>query len=499
MEQNEEIILELRGVSKRFPGTLAVDRVGLAVKAGEVHAVMGENGAGKSTLMHIIAGSFADYGGEVFVRGGRAELRSPAMARAAGIGMIHQELSLAAPLSVAENILAGRLPTRAGGWLLDRRELAREASRWLLRVGLGELDPLTPVEALSQHEAQLVEIAKALSSNPSILIMDEPTSALSRREVERLFELIAELKCRGLAILYISHHLPEVFQVADRVTVMRDGRRMGTHRMEEVTPPQLVEMMVGRTVSQARVERQREPGRARLVARGLSRHGFFHDVSFQIGEGEILGLAGLAGAGRSELARSICGIDPLDEGELWLDGEEITPGSMTGAMRAGLAYLTENRKLDGLALALTAQENVAAALRAKTGKLTTGRAGRGLFSGLAERLQLHPPEPGRAARQFSGGNQQKLLLGKWLATAPEALILDEPTRGVDVGAKWVIHQAIAALADAGKCVLLISSDLPELVSLADRVVTLRKGRLTCELGRENLTEQAVLLAANESA
>ena len=490
-----EPVLELRSVSKRFPGTLAVDRVDFAAQAGEVHALMGENGAGKSTLMNTIAGEFSDYSGEIYIRGRRAELRTPALARAAGIGMIHQELSLALPLSVGENILAGRLPTR-GGWLLDKKELVREASRWLLRVGLGELDPLTPVEMLSQHEAQLVEIAKALSLSPSILIMDEPTSALSRREAATLFELIAELKCRDLAIVYISHHIPEVFEVADCVTVMRDGRRVGSHPIGELSAGRLVEMMVGQALERTAIQRRIEPGDVRFIVKDFSRYGFFHHVSFEARGGEIVGIGGLAGAGRSELARSLCGLDPSDAGEITLDGLALEPTDLRACLKRGLAYLGEDRKRDGLALALGARDNALAALNVKSRRLVGGERARKIFTEQAAALQLYPPEPERPVSQFSGGNQQKILLAKWLATAPEVCILDEPTRGVDIGAKQVIHEAIAHLADAGKCVILISSDLPELVALSDRVLIMRKGRFIREMRKEELSEEAVLLAAN---
>ena len=478
-------VLRLAHVGKRYPGTIAVDGVDFEACAGEVHALMGENGAGKSTLMKILAGAFNDYTGEIFVGGWPVRLHTPAQAKAAGIAMIHQELSLAPPLSIAENILAGRLPGR-GGWL-DRKAMLEEARLWLARVGL-VLDPRLAVETLSQHERQLVEIAKALSNEPSILIMDEPTSALSRTEVDILFSLICDLKSRGLTILYISHYLPEVFRVADRCTVMRDGRKVDTRPICLFTPEKLVEMMIGRKASEAVVRRARAPGGVRLRVRGLSRYGFFHRASFDVRAGEILGIGGLAGAGRSELARSLCGIDPCDEGEVSLDGAECDGRSF--------AYLTEDRKLEGLALLNTARENALAALNARRRRLVPRREGAGIFSRLAAELRLHPAEPERQTLQFSGGNQQKILLAKWLATAPAVCILDEPTRGVDVGAKQVIHEAIGRLADSGTGVILISSDLPELVGLSDRIAILRKGHLVGEMRKGEFSEDAVLLAAN---
>ena len=488
--------LELAGVSKRYPGTLAVDGVDLAVRAGEVHALVGENGAGKSTLMKIIAGSFADYTGEIRLSGKPVRLDSPSAARAAGVAMIYQELSLAPPVSVAENILAGRLPACRG--VVDRKAMRMEARRCLALVGLEDLDPATPAEDLSQHEAQLVEIAKALGAGPCILVMDEPTSTLSRQEVARLFEIIRRLRRRGIAIIYISHHLSEVFEVADRVTVLRDGRKVATCDVAEVTKERLVEMMVGGAVSDLYAERARRPGRVRLEVRGLDRWGFFHDASFHVREGEILGIGGLAGAGRSELARSLCGIDPRDAGRVLLDGRDVTPASAADAIGAGLVYLTEDRKAEGLALRLSAAENLLAAVIPRYCRfgLYRGGPGAGLVRGLMARLQIQPREPRREAATFSGGNQQKVLLGKWLATSPEVLVLDEPTRGVDVGAKVVIHRAIAEAADRGACVLLVSSDLPELVGLSDRVLIMRAGHLIGEMAGQACTEQAVLLAAN---
>lgn len=485
--------IQMISISKEFAGTRAVSNVDFEARAGEVHALMGENGAGKSTLMKILAGSFSDYTGDVLMHGRKVLLHSPAHAKAAGIAMIYQELSLTPTLSIAENILAGRLPRR--GLLLDHRALRTEATHWLKRVGL-TYDSDTPVKALSQHERQLVEIAKALSGRPSVLVFDEPTSALSRPEVELLFGIIRELKAEGLAIIYISHHLPEVFAVSDRCTVLRDGRMVAMNPLSALTTESLVEMMIGHAASSGTIPRRRVPGEIRLRVKEFSRLGFFHDVSLEVRAGEILGVGGLAGAGRSELARSLIGIDPSDGGEITLDGKPLVPGSLRANMRRGLAYLTEDRKQEGLALVNSAGENTLSALNARRSRLVPDREGAGIFDRLARDLQLSPPEPDQQVVQFSGGNQQKVLLAKWLATAPEVIILDEPTRGVDIGAKQVIHEAIARLADSGKCVILISSDLPELVGLSDRVIILRKGRLVREMPQQELSEEAVLLAAN---
>jgi ABC-type sugar transport system ATPase subunit len=490
------VALELKGVSKSYPGTLAVDRVDLTVRTGEVHAVVGENGAGKSTLMKIIAGSFSDYTGEVFVSSKCVHLRTPAAARAVGIAMIHQELSLAAPLSIAENILAGRLPARYG--IINRRVMLKEALGWIEEVGLTGLDPLTTVETISQHEAQLVEIAKALASRPCILVMDEPTSALSREEVHHLFTVIRRLRLNGLTVVYISHHLAEILEIADRVTVMRDGRGVGTYNIPDVSEQQLVEMMIGGAISDLYARRKADPTEERFAVKSLSRHGFFHGVSFGIRSGEILGVGGLSGSGRSELARSLCGIDPLDEGIISLDGKALTFRNYRDAVAAGVVYLPEDRKMQGLALRMSVMENALSAIiphQSRHGFYSANR-GSDLLHSFLRRLEIVPPQPERLAGALSGGNQQKVLLAKWLMSRPEVLILDEPTRGVDVGAKVLIHKAIAELADFGKCVLLISSDLPELVGLSNRIIIMYKGHMIGEMDKGRATETSVLLAAN---
>ncbi|MDI1335830.1 MAG: sugar ABC transporter ATP-binding protein [Lacunisphaera sp.] len=484
----------MTGIAKSFANTYAVRGVDFSAAAGEVHALMGENGAGKSTLMKILAGAFHDYTGEIRLHGRAVQLHSPAHAKAAGIEMIYQELSLVPQVSIAENMLAGRLPVKRG-FLLDRAAMVAETRHWLEKVGL-DCDPLLRVDGLSPHEAQRVEIAKALSNRPSILVMDEPTSSLSRREVEILFRLIRELKAQGLAVIYISHHLPEVFAVSDRCTVLRDGQRIVSRPIHEFTAVSLVELMVGRSVTESAIPREHEPGEVRLRVRQLTRKGFFHRLNFEVRAGEVLGIGGLAGAGRSEFARSLCGIDPVDDGEVDLDGKAYPGGDLCDAIRAGFAYLTEDRKSEGLALFNTALQNAGDAVIAGRRTLLPAAAAREGFARLAVELELLPPEPQRQAVQFSGGNQQKVLLAKWLATNPEVCILDEPTRGVDVGAKRVIHEAIARLADRGKCVILLSSDLPELVALSDRVIIMRKGRFVGEQRRGVFTEDSILLAAN---
>ena len=482
--------LSMEGVSKRFPGMLAVDGVDFEVMPGEVHALMGENGAGKSTLMRILAGSFDDYTGTIRIGGREVSIHSPAAAREQGIGMVYQELSLARPISIAENLLAGRLPAR-WGMFLDRRRLQREARAAMSLLGL-DLDPLKTIGEISPHEAQLVEIAKVLGNHPCILVLDEPTSSLSREEVQRLFEIIRGLRNRGLAIVYISHHLPEVFEIADRVTVLRDGKKIATCDIHEVTPHSLVRMMVGGHVDEYALRREAPVGDPVLHVEHLTRAGFFHDVSFTLRAGEILGLAGLSGAGRTELARSLCGLDFVHHGGTRLAGVPLARNDYPANVARGITYLTEDRKRDGLFLRLPVTTNLLAAMPAGRGTAP----GASLVERRLRELAIAAASPEADAGTLSGGNQQKVLLGKCLNAEPRVLILDEPTRGVDVNAKRGIHEAVVRLVETGAAVLLISSDLPELAGLSDRVLVLRKGRLIGELPREALSEEALLLAAN---
>lgn len=492
--------LEMRGVSKRFPGTLAVDHVDFRVKPGEVHALIGENGAGKSTLMKMLAGSFTDYTGEIYVSGQKVELHSPRAAKDSGIGMIYQELSLARPISIYENLLVGRLPVHKGLPFVNKKEAIAKSKELLERVGLGHIDPEMPISEISQCEAQLVEIAKVLGNSPRIIVMDEPTSALSSEEVGRLFNIVRQLKEEGLAIIYISHHLAEIFTVCDAVTVMRDGKKIGTYDIGEMDQKKLIELMVGRSVSEFYKDRQSKAGEEMFRVEDLSRWGFFHHVNFSVKSGEVMGITGLAGAGRSELARAIVGVDRIDDGKMYLQGKEVHFKSMHEAIDAGIGYLTESRKTDGLALAQSVADNAMAAIiyrRAKGGVYNPkSKANRQLVDELIEQLVVYPAEPDRPVMNLSGGNQQKVLLTKWLAMKPKVLILDEPTRGVDVGAKEVIHNAVRELAASGSAVILISSDLPEMVGLADRAVVLRNGHIIGEVGREDMSEQSLLLAAN---
>lgn len=502
-QNTTEFALKMVGVSKRYPGTLAVDNVDFEVKRGEVHALVGENGAGKSTLMKMLAGSFSDYTGQILVGGQPVTLHTPSEAKQQGIEMIYQELSLALPISIAENILVGRLPKK--GMFIDTKSMKEQSKKLLERVRLSHLDTTMPISEISQHEAQLVEIAKALGNDPHILVMDEPTSALSREEVNILFGIIEDLKKQGISIVYISHHLPEIFEVADRVTVMRDGKKVGTHEIRSskedsncVDSEKLVELMVGRSINDFYSKRDANVGEEILRIEKLSRYGFFHDVSFGVKKGEIVGICGLAGAGRTELARSIVGADPIDAGNIYLEGKKLRVKNMSSALSAGIAYLTENRKTEGLALRMSVEENALAALIPELSQsfVYSRSKGKKPLAALIERLNIIAPSTNSMVSNLSGGNQQKVLLAKWLAIKPRVLILDEPTRGVDIGAKMHIHHTIEELANEGHAIILISSDLPELVGLSDRAMIMRGGHFIGEIQQGELSEDTLLLAAN---
>lgn len=491
------IALQMKKVSKRFPGTLAVNEVDFEVYAGEVHALMGENGAGKSTLMKMLAGLYDDYTGEILVDGKPVELRSPAEAKSHGIEMMYQELSVAYNRSVQENLFAGNLPGK--GKFVDFKKMREDAVELLKKVKLEEIDPSTIMKDISQHESQLIELAKALNHNPKILVMDEPTSALSNREVKMLFDIIDEIKKKGIAIVYISHHLPEVFEVADRVTVLRDGQKIDTCDIKDVTKESLVEMMIGKNVSDFTKPVTVETDDTVMEVKNLTHYGFVHNISFKLHRKEILGVMGLAGSGRTELGRALCGADRVDYGEILIDGEKIKIGSMDKMLNQGIAYLSEDRKTEGLALRLTNRENILSTIIPRLSKFGfyAQKKGDPIIKELYEKLTIYPPDDTVTTSNLSGGNQQKVLLAKWMAAKPKVLILDEPTRGVDVGAKKLIHETIVKLTEEGVSVVLLSSDLPELVGLSDRIVVMSHGHMIGEMHKdETLDENKVLLAAN---
>ncbi len=473
-------LLQMRGISKAFPGVQALRGVDLDLRAGEVLAVLGENGAGKSTLIKILGGAHRPDAGTIEVGGLPAHIHSPAAAQRAGISIIYQEFNLIPALSAGENIFLGRERLRFG--LLRRDEESRQARQLFAQLGV-ETDPDIPCRELSVAQQQLVEIAKALSLDARILVMDEPSAALTPPEVERLHGIIRELRARGLGLIYISHRLEEIFAIADRVLVLRDGQLVGSRPIGEVNRSGLIEMLVGRKLEHEFPKRTSRPGPARLVARNLACGAKVRDVSFTIHRGEVLGLTGLVGAGRTEVARCLFGADPLNSGSVELDGQPLSIRHPREAIRAGLALLTEDRKGQGLVLGQSVRENFGLPNLGQFSRLGVLREKSecAAFSRYVDSLRIRIPHQDQLARNLSGGNQQKIVLAKWLQRNCEVIIFDEPTRGIDVGAKFEVHQLINELAAEGKAILMISSELPEILGMSDRILVMHSGRIVGEI------------------
>jgi ribose transport system ATP-binding protein len=494
--------LEVRSVSKRFPGVLALENVSLTLGRGEVLAVVGENGAGKSTLMKILAGVQTPDAGEILVDGQAVAIESVRDAQALGIALIHQELNLADNLSVAANIFLGREPRR--GWFIRRVETETASGEVLRQIGL-DVSPRALVSTLSIGRQQMVEIAKALSANARVLIMDEPTSSLSAHETEALFRVIHALRARGVSIIYISHRLGEVQALADRVAVLRDGRNAGELSHAEITHDSMVRLMVGRSLTVPRRERviARESGvPPALEVRALRTAAFpEHVVSFRVQRGEIVGIAGLVGAGRTELLEVLFGVELARGGEVLIDGQPQRVHSPLDAIRAGLALVPEDRKQQGVILEMGVRENLSlAALRrdARAGFRDVARE-RTIGNEMVQKLGVKTPSQQQFVQYLSGGNQQKVVIGKWLALQPRVLLLDEPTRGIDVGAKQEIYRLMEQLAAEGVAILFVSSEMEEILRMAERTLVMHQGRLTGELSRAQLTEETVMQLATGKA
>ena len=484
-------VIEGRGLSKRFGGVLALDRVDASIRAGEVLAVVGENGAGKSTLMKLLAGLHEPDAGSLLVGGAPVRLRSVRDAQRLGIALVHQELNLAENLDVAANIVLGREPRRFG--ILDRRGAARIADETLAKVGL-RIAPHTPVSNLGVGARQLVEIAKALSADARVLILDEPTASLSKAETDRLLALLSDLRGRGVAIVLISHRLDEVLQIADRIMVLRDGTFRGELDRARATREAIVSLMVGRSV-QAVARDEIAPGAARLSLRGVRTEAHPHaSIDLEVRSGEVVGIAGLVGSGRTELLETVFGVRRPLAGEVQVEGRALPKGSPRAAARRGVALVPEDRAHHGLFLPDPVRRNFSMATLsrlARFGVVSTSRE-RSLADRLAGDLQLRPPDHARAAGTLSGGNQQKVVLGRWIAAAPKVLLLDEPTRGVDVGARAEIHAIVRRLAAEGAAVLFASSELDEVLALSDRIVCLREGEVTGELVATQASEESLM-------
>ncbi|WP_030803826.1 sugar ABC transporter ATP-binding protein [Streptomyces sp. NRRL F-2799] len=495
----EPPVLAVQGLSKSFGAVRALRNVSLELYAGQVHALAGENGAGKSTLIKTLAGVHRPDTGVLSLNGEPVVLHGPADARDAGVAVIHQEPTLFPDLSVAENIFMGRQPRRSLR-RVDHRAMNAAAGALFARLAV-DLDPERPARGLSIADQQLVETAKALSFDARVLIMDEPTAALTGSEVARLFGVVRALRDQGCAILFVSHRLEEIFDLCQYVTTLRDGEVVASEAAGDLTEDALVRRMVGRDLGELYPKEPAERGEVALSVRRLTREGVFTDVSFEVRGGEIVGLAGLVGAGRSEVARAVFGVDKWDAGTAEVCGRPLTNGSPSAAMAAGLVLVPEDRRAQGLVMDMSIERNIGL-----TGLGSTVRAGlmdrgaeRSRALDWAVRLKVKYARIADAVGTLSGGNQQKVVLAKWLATGPRVLIVDEPTRGIDIGTKAEVHRLLSGLAADGVAVLMISSDLPEILGMADRVLVMHEGRLTAELPRADATEESVLAAATGRA
>jgi len=490
----EDCLLALKGISKDFPGVRALHEVDLNVRAGTVHALVGENGAGKSTLMKILMGLIADFRGHIVLK--KQSLRHQGVREAMdrGLAMIHQELTYVPHLSIAENIFLGKEPTRLGGVWIDRGAMIKQTRDLLKRVGL-DLAPNQLMKDLGVAQQQMVEIAKALSYKAEVIIMDEPTSALSERETQRLFALISEVKANHRAVIYITHRLDEIFELADEVTVLRDGCSQGTFPMQNMTVDRLITLMVGRELATVFPKPcAGSPGTEALSVHRLCRAGAFQDVSFTVHQGEILGLAGLMGAGRTEIMRCLFGLDPLDSGQVFVGQKPVCFHHPRDAISHGLALVSEDRQITGLIPCLSLCKNISLSHLTLCSRGTwINRAGeRGLVHDMMARVAINGQDPTQRVNTLSGGNQQKVVLGKALLGNPGILILDEPTRGIDVGARVEIYGLIRAMADQGMAIIMVSSDLTEILGMSDRVLVLREGRITGCLDRDDATPETIM-------
>ena len=490
--------LELRSIAKSYDGTPAISDISLSLPAGKVLAVCGENGAGKSTLMKVLSGAILPDGGEILIDGKPAAIVAPADAMALGIRTVYQENSLLPHLSVAENMFMGRMPMRGSGLAVDWKAANRNAAAVLEQLGFPAIPPTALVRDIAVAQQQIVEIAKALVTEPAILILDEPTAVLSASETDTLFRYVRKLSAEGVSILYISHRLEEIFRIADEVAVLKDGNSVLQGPIASMDEPRLIEAMVGRPLKAIFPARDPRPGDIVLKVDKLGDGKHFTDIDLTVRTGEIVGMFGLVGSGRTEVAKAIFGASPVTAGTLSLKGQDGLPKSPEAAIRAGMAMLTEDRKGDGLALDATMIDNMSLAAypRLSRGGVIQGGKRQHLVADKIGELDIRPAQMARPVRQFSGGNQQKVVIAKWLLVeGTELFIFDEPTRGVDVATKVDIYQMIADLADAGTAVLLISSELPEVLGMSDRLLIMRDGRIVAELGRKEFRPETVFAHA----
>lgn len=490
-----ELLFSMEGIEKSFPGVHALNQARFDLRAGEIHALVGENGAGKSTLMKVFAGIYRKDAGRIIYKGREVDIPNPAAAQSLGISMIHQELNLMPHLTVAQNIFIGREPRRRIKFILDDRLINEQASQLIEMMHL-KLDPRTRVADLTVAKQQMVEIAKALSFNSEVLIMDEPTAALTDAEIEELFRIIRQLRDKGVGIVYITHRLEELKRISERITVMRDGHTIATVPTQEATIDQIISMMVGRTIYEAAPDLPEKPNQdVVLEVKNLSRGRTIKDVSFKLKKGEILGFAGLMGAGRTEVARAIFGADPIDRGEIYLDGRKVHIRSPRDAVRHGIGYLSEDRKRYGLTLGMDVESNIVLAAFDRflglLGWINSARS-QATAQHFVEMLSIKTPSLQQKVKFLSGGNQQKVVVGKWLTANTRILIFDEPTRGIDVGAKSEIYRLLNDLARQGKSIIMISSELPEILRMSHRVIVMCEGRVTGELDIREATQESIM-------
>lgn len=493
MEQS--YVLEMYDISKRFGGVQALENVQLQVKPGEVHALMGENGAGKSTLMKILGGVYTPSGGKILINGQEAEIHNPIDAAGYGIGVIYQEQALVDSLTVADNILLGRIPNTVG-WINKREQMNRAQAA--LDVVAPDIDLTAKISTLSVAKRQFVEIAKAISLNARIVVMDEPTSVLTMTETERLFSLIRKLKTEGISIIYISHRMEEVFTICDRCTVLKDGKYVATTNIADVDNLKIISLMTGRDVADIYPPRSNiAAGEEMLRVEHLQKPGVFEDISFEIHAGEIVGMYGLVGSGRSEVCRALMGIDYLKSGEIFHRGEKIEIKRPMDAIDKGIVYVSEDRKKDGLILRLSVGFNMSISTIRKYAKLgfVQKKQENEAIASMMKVLRVKASGTNQLVKDLSGGNQQKVLLAMWMLVGANVMIIDEPTRGVDIGTKIEIYKIIRELANNGTAIVVISSELPEVIGISDRILVMHQGKLSGEVKGEEATEEGVLLLA----
>ena len=496
---SEAPLLEMINISKVFPGVHALNHVSINVFPGEVRALVGENGAGKSTLIKILSGVYQPSEGEIFLAGKKENIGSPSHAMKLGIAPVHQEVSLEPYLSIAENIFLGRQPLNRFG-LIDHQKMNHEARSWLQELGV-ETNPTIPLGSISIAERQMVAIARAVSLDARVLIFDEPTSSLTLKETDRLFEVIRKLKTKNIAIIYISHRMEEIFQICDSLTVMRDGMLVGTKKISEVDTDMVIHMMIGRELKDMYQKTQTKIGEPVLEVKGLSVKGILKDISFTIHKGEIVGISGLVGAGRTELARAIFGDLNFESGQILIDGKLIKPKSPMDSITAGVGLVPEDRKEQGLVLTQAVKNNITMTVfpQISWGGFINFTKENQLAEKFVQTLAIKTPSIKQQVQYLSGGNQQRVVIAKWLATNPKILIVDEPTRGIDVGAKSEIHALLNQLASNGVGILMISSELPEILAMSDRILVMHQGKIKAELEGKKATEEIIIRFATGQA